>query len=101
MCWLHIKTKGLANLSGCTGPPYSARGNRVGFGPQDYWISSDLSGWHELKLRLRVRFLMLFHKKHHHHFAAVKSATGRTLHRCHGCGEYQDIGGRTVLTREY
>ena len=94
MCWLHEKTNGLAKLPGCDHWIIGGCcGNRVGFGPQDYWISNSLPLWKSVFLVCWVKLLMLFRKKHVHKWIDHPSATGRLMMRCEECGQFEDLRG--------
>lgn len=91
MCWLHEKTDGKARLNGCDSGPRTCRGNKTGFGPQDYWIDNDLDGFGEIWLRLKVWWLMLWHPKHTHKWEPINRANGTTVMRCEECKQYEDM----------
>ena len=95
MCWLHEKTRGKACLPGCPTGLNSARGNRCGFGPQDYWIHTDIDNrWYAPFFRFYVFVLVLLHGKHVHDFQLTATHDGRQFRRCKGCGQWQDLRGQ-------
>jgi hypothetical protein len=102
MCWLAQWTRGVAKLGECVDRgcgPNPCEGNRVGFGPQDYWIKQTESLWEELIIRIWVRILLAIAwiggwRQHVHKWQEIRPGA----RRCAICDQWEniDVAARSV-----